>query len=410
MLIPFLDINVDNYVTKSGIKVYVINDVNAQSFYASHTTNFGSNDLDICNEHGIAHFLEHVMFAKKDGDYFDDFSKYNASANAYTSYNQTTYLFTCDDYFDKNIEILSELVSTNYFSEATVKKEFEIISEEIKIYDNEPFWKLRNLGYESICQNSNYKIDIAGTIESITDITKAKLDKIFTTAYVNSNQYIVMYGNFTEQLIDHSLSLFDVCKGEYESKKPVENSEVNFEKKFLELASVDTNYGLTTLKFGVNKKDTVLEYISFNVFLESYFTDLSDQFLSLKKTEQISPSTNFSAVFEHDLRYLQFSYQGDNLELNHKAILKYFNEVKLDSELLGCGLNNLKSYEIYENDNLENFAKSFVHHIDDCVDVVEFYKLLEVVTVEEIVSCLELIRFDYKSTLVAIVKENYNEN
>ena len=46
---------------------------------------------------GIAHFLEHKIFEKEDGDVFQKFSVHGASANAFTSFTRTAYLFSATE-------------------------------------------------------------------------------------------------------------------------------------------------------------------------------------------------------------------------------------------------------------------------------------------------------------------------
>lgn len=71
---------------------------------------------------GIAHFLEHKMFEKEDGDVFNKFSQNGANANAFTSYDRTTYLFSCTENFYENLKLLMEMVETPYFTDESVKR------------------------------------------------------------------------------------------------------------------------------------------------------------------------------------------------------------------------------------------------------------------------------------------------
>ena len=91
---------------------------------------------------GIAHYLEHKLFESEDGDAFDRFSKTGASANAFTSFESTCYLFSCTDNFYESLEILLDFVQSPYFTEETVQKEQGIIGQEIKMYDDDPQWRV----------------------------------------------------------------------------------------------------------------------------------------------------------------------------------------------------------------------------------------------------------------------------
>ena len=97
------------YTHKSGLKVFVCQKPDFASSYAVFGTKYGSidtkfkvdNDEWIEVPEGIAHFLEHKLFESEELDAFERFSKTGASANAYTSFDRTCYLFACSSNSDK---------------------------------------------------------------------------------------------------------------------------------------------------------------------------------------------------------------------------------------------------------------------------------------------------------------------
>ena len=111
---------------KSGFKIFVYPKENYSSAYAVFGTKYGS--IDTCfrvegNEEfttvpeGIAHFLEHKLFESEELDAFARYAKTGASANAYTSFDKTCYLFQCSGNFEKSLEILLDfhiLLSRQY--------------------------------------------------------------------------------------------------------------------------------------------------------------------------------------------------------------------------------------------------------------------------------------------------------
>lgn len=116
----------------NGLQVYILPKPEFNKTFATFTTNYGSIDNQFVplNENemtkvpdGIAHFLEHKLFEKEDGDVFQQFSKQGASANAFTSFTRTAYLFSCTSNFEENLETLVDFVQEPYFSEKTVEKE-----------------------------------------------------------------------------------------------------------------------------------------------------------------------------------------------------------------------------------------------------------------------------------------------
>ncbi len=187
----------------NGLDVYILPKKGFNKTYATFTTKYGSIDNHFVplgeNEYkivpdGIAHFLEHKMFEKKDGDVFQLFSKQGASANAFTSFTRTAYLFSSTSNVEKNLNTLLDFVQEPYFTEQTVEKEKGIIGQEIQMYNDNPEWRLYFGTIENMYHNHPVKIDIAGTIGSISKITKDLLYECYYTFYHPSNMLLFVVG------------------------------------------------------------------------------------------------------------------------------------------------------------------------------------------------------------------------
>ncbi|MFD1705943.1 EF-P 5-aminopentanol modification-associated protein YfmH [Siminovitchia sediminis] len=187
----------------NGLQVYVLPKKGFNKTYATFTTKYGSVDNTFIPLHdtelhtvpdGIAHFLEHKMFEKKDGDVFQLFSKQGASANAFTSFTRTAYLFSSTSNVEQNLSTLIQMVQEPYFTEQTVEKEKGIIGQEITMYDDNPDWRLYFGLIENLFHRHPVKIDIAGTIESISHITADLLYLCYNTFYHPSNMIFFVTG------------------------------------------------------------------------------------------------------------------------------------------------------------------------------------------------------------------------
>lgn len=186
----------------NGLNVYILPKKGFNKTYVTFTTNYGSIDNEFIPNgesdfvhvpDGIAHFLEHKMFEKEDGDVFQKFSSQGASANAFTSFTRTAYLFSATSNVTENTETLLDFVQAPYFTEQTVEKEKGIIGQEIRMYDDNPDWRVYFGLIENLYKHHPVKIDIAGTVESIADITKDHLYTCYNTFYhpVNMTLFIV---------------------------------------------------------------------------------------------------------------------------------------------------------------------------------------------------------------------------
>ena len=150
---------------------------------------------------GIAHYLEHKMFESEDGDAFERYAQTGASANAFTSFDKTSYLFACSDRFEESLEILLDSVTHPYFTKETVEKEQGIISQEIKMYEDDPGWRVMFNLLQSMYHNNTVKIDIAGTVESIAQIDAELLYRCYHTFYNLHNMVLTVAGNFDPQQV-----------------------------------------------------------------------------------------------------------------------------------------------------------------------------------------------------------------
>ncbi|GIO06087.1 peptidase M16 [Brevibacillus reuszeri] len=189
---------------ENGLQVYLVPKQGFSKTYAVFTTRYGSIDShfrtrsgeEINVPDGIAHFLEHKMFEKKDRDVMHEFSKNGASCNAFTSFNRTAYLFSCTDKLDDNLNLLLDYVQEPYFTDTSVEKEKGIIGQEITMYDDNPDWKVYMNLLKAMYQKYPINIEIAGTIETISHITKEYLYQCYETFYHPANMLLLVVGSF----------------------------------------------------------------------------------------------------------------------------------------------------------------------------------------------------------------------
>ena len=193
----------------SGLNIYVYPKEGYRSAYAIIGAKYGSvNTCFSCDggekitvPDGIAHYLEHKLFESAEGDAFTRYAETGASANAYTSFEKTCYLFSCTDRFDESFEILLDFVQDPYFTAQTVAKEQGIIGQEIKMYDDSPDWRVMFNMLGKMYHNHPVKIDIAGTVETIAEITADKLYQCYNTFYNLNNMVLCVAGNITVEQV-----------------------------------------------------------------------------------------------------------------------------------------------------------------------------------------------------------------
>ncbi len=195
---------------ENGLRLFIIPKPGFQKTFVTYTTQFGSldnqfkplgQDQFVTVPDGVAHFLEHKLFEKEEEDLFTAFAEDNAQANAFTSFDRTSYLLSATDNIENNIKRLLTMVETPYFTKETVDKEKGIIAEEIKMYQEQPGYKLMFNTLRAMYQRHPIRVDIAGSVESIYDITKDDLYLCYETFYHPSNMVLFVVGDVNPEEI-----------------------------------------------------------------------------------------------------------------------------------------------------------------------------------------------------------------
>ncbi|AJS59107.1 EF-P 5-aminopentanol modification-associated protein YfmH [Paenibacillus sp. IHBB 10380] len=189
-------------VMDNGLHVYVLPKPGFHKTYATFATKYGSVDNHFRVEgeeeavvpDGIAHFLEHKMFEEPEGDIFATFASQGASANAFTSFDQTVYLFSATENIVDNLETLINFVQHPYFTDQNVEKEKGIIGQEIDMYKDNADWRVYFGLIEAMFKTHPVHIDIAGTVESIATISKETLYSCYNAFYHPSNMLLFVVG------------------------------------------------------------------------------------------------------------------------------------------------------------------------------------------------------------------------
>lgn len=192
------------YDHASGLHVQIIPKEGYNKKFAILTVDFGSVNTEFILPGekevtkvpgGIAHFLEHKLFEQKDADILEQFARLGASANAATSFSRTYYYFTATENFEECFDLLLYFVFNPYLTKENVEKEKGIITQEINMYlDNPYFISSMNL-QRAIYHNNPIRNDIAGTCEDIMSIDVDVLKKVYNAFYTPSNMSLVVVGD-----------------------------------------------------------------------------------------------------------------------------------------------------------------------------------------------------------------------
>ncbi|CAD2076662.1 EF-P 5-aminopentanol modification-associated protein YfmH [Phocicoccus pinnipedialis] len=399
----------------NGLEVIYIKKSGFNKKFVTYTAKFGSIDNDFTVDgtrykipDGIAHFLEHKMFEKEDGDVFNKFSQKGANANAFTSYDRTTYLFSCTENFYENLKLLMDMVEKPFFTDESVKKEIGIINEEIKMYQDNPGFRVYNQLLESLYQKHPIRIDIAGTLESISEITKETLYLCHETFYAPNNMVMVIVGDFDTE------ELFDFIRTHQENRNIEDLKEIthHFEvepKAVLErISETSMNVSDTRLMLGFKylehgeedkyneaKRDIIMMFA-----LDMVFGAQSKFYYEMINESLIDESFNFGFSAEHTYGHTLFTSRGSNSKEVVDRILDIIEEVKttdyFTEEMLLSQKRELLGDYLSSLDSPEYIANQYTKYLLDGNNLYEIPSIVEEITLE-----------DVKATFVEVLDPKY---
>lgn len=309
------------YRHKSGLKVYVCEKKDYNSSYALFGTRYGSIDTTfktnngnefITVPEGIAHFLEHKLFESEDGDAFSKYAKTGASANAYTSFDRTCYLFSASSNFEDSFKILLDFVQKPYFTEATVQKEQGIIGQEINMYDDSAPWRVFFNLLCAIYHNHPVRIDIAGTVESIAKINAQLLYDCYKTFYNLNNMFICVAGNVNAKKVFEMVDMLLVDQEPVKITRKMPDEPKEILKDYVEI-----NLPVAQPLFAIGYKEelktsnlTVIQRVATNIINRIIFSNESELFKSLLDQELING--DFSAELFNGYGYSSIIVDGES--------------------------------------------------------------------------------------------------
>ena len=192
------------YETKlsNGLTVFVVPKPGFHKKFAIFATKYGNSDRRFKiggrwteTPTGVAHFLEHKMFDTEYGNALEKLSENGASPNAYTENDMTVYYFECIDKFSDNLEILLSFVSKPYFTKESVEKEQGIISQEIRMYEDDAGYNLYYGLLRSLFKHSPVREPIVGSVEGIASIDRDMLYDCHKVFYSPSNMVLCVVGD-----------------------------------------------------------------------------------------------------------------------------------------------------------------------------------------------------------------------
>jgi len=153
---------------------------------------------------GVSHFLEHMLFKgthkRKVGDVAKDVQAAGGGMNASTGMDYTMYYIHLPyERFATALDVLSDMLMHSTLNSAEVKKEREVIFNEMRLHNDRPERKIGRALFKTVFLVHPYQHPVIGYRELFAKITRDDLLKYYQRYYAPNNMVLSVAGNIKEK-------------------------------------------------------------------------------------------------------------------------------------------------------------------------------------------------------------------
>ena len=405
---------------KNGLTVMIIPKKGVRKKYIIWGVHYGSNDSKFIVPgesevtevpKGVAHFLEHKMFEQENGrNSLDVLSALGVNANAFTTNTHTAYLYECTDKFYEALDEFMDYVQHPYFTDENVEKEKGIIGQEIMMYDDYPEWKVYLNTLEAMYHNHPIKLDITGTIETISHIDKEILYKCYNTFYNPSNMCMVICGDFEPK------EILEEIKRRLTNNNP--NGEIKriYEKEpeSIVKARVETEMDVSIPLFSIGIKcepkkqmEKAKKHIAIDILLNILMGESSKLYQELYKDGVILNMPTFEYDFTDDYAHILISgvsREPDILYEKFKQKVKEFKETRIDEEDFERIKKMLYGEYVKEYNDVQEIGRMFLGDFMRGINSFDYIEEIESLDLDYIIQTLK-DEFKEENMVFSVVKK-----
>ena len=379
------------YIEKleNGMTIEVIPKHNTNKKYIIWGTKFGSNDnhfiepntgKEIKVPDGVAHYLEHKMFEQESGiDSLYTLMALGLDANAYTTNDHTAYLFGGIDNFYEGLDELMDYVQHPYFTDENVNKERGIIGQEIQMYDNEPEWKLYLNAMKCLYKNNPITLDVAGSKESISHITKEILYSCYNTFYHPSNMVMIISGDFEPEKIIEEVKKRLLKKekmGKIERIYPPFENDIN-QKKIVETMNINMPLYMIGYRDFMQSESAVKKDVALKLIFDSLLGKCSDKYQELYEKglimDEMDDDYEFSDIYAHEI----ISGESKNVDEVYEEVTNTLENGNVTEDVLSRSKKRLYGEIVSRFDDVEQIGRTFLQNEIKGINSFEYIDVLD---------------------------------
>jgi predicted Zn-dependent peptidase len=208
---------IKKYTCQNGVRIVLENIPTVRSAAIGVWIKTGSrNETPELN--GVSHFLEHMFFkgtTKRNArEIAESFDSIGGQVNAFTSKEYTCYYAkVMDNHASYALEILADMFFNSTFDGEELKKEKNVVYEEIKMYEDTPDDIVHDLLSKAVYENHPLGYPILGTENTLETFNSDTLKKYVHDMYTPDKVVVSIAGNVDEKLINEVESYFGSYQG-----------------------------------------------------------------------------------------------------------------------------------------------------------------------------------------------------
>lgn len=349
-------------------------------------------------EYGIAHVHEHMLFKGTEKRSVGEIARVieagGGEINAFTSFDETVYyIVSASRFLGTALDILADAMQNSRFDPDELKKELEVVLEEIRRGEDSPTRVLSQKLFETAYDKHPYKRPVIGTSESVKSFTREKIVNFYSKWYSADNMVLVIAGDFKR---DEILPGIEGTFGKLE-KREIPECEITEEPQQDKLKTFVIDKQINEAYFGMayhipsaGHEDTpVLDVIS-GILGEG---ESSRLFRDVKENKGVVNNIySYSFTPKYDgLFFVGGTFDPDNAAEAYSEVVEHIYRIRnvpVGTDELSKAKLNIESDFVYTKETMQGQARklgTFEVDVGDYRYEEEYLKRVRQVTPEDIV-------------------------
>jgi predicted Zn-dependent peptidase len=315
------------------------------------------------NQFGFAHFIEHMLFEGTKSRTALEISKeiegVGGEFGAYTTNERTCYYIkSLSRYYEKSLEILSDIISNPLFANDSLQKERGVILSEISMRKDEPRHYQWDLFITNLFKDYPLGHPIIGYKEIIKKVTREELVNFFSKYYIPNNMTLVIVGpKYLDKKIigKHFGNLQKQEKKEFSFTYPLKQNQQNvIENRKINQTYIVFGYRTHNIKH----EDTIALDVLQAILGRGMSGRLFDEIRN-KRGLAYDLGCMFNPGINYGFFAFYYSCEKKNIKLCKELMLKEIKDLKnITDKELEESKNYLEGDFIMENEDNMKYADS----------------------------------------------------